>query len=147
MLPANLDPETLKKLWDPDYILEEFFRGGGMWFGSRTKSGEVKKVQVWCFANQGRLEFLTPGDSLKVKRARRDPRVLCWPLGSADREGHEGTAEIVTDPTAVWNGYAQYWRIHPYVMLLLFWPIRRRIQSGRQVLVRVELDHKIMVYR
>jgi hypothetical protein len=107
-----------------------------MWFGTYTKAGELRKVQVWCFANSGNLEFLTSGDSLKVKRARRNPRVICN-LGWRDGPSVSGTAEIVTDLAALQRGYRTYWRTHPAMMLLLWWPILRRIRSGRQVLVRI----------
>jgi hypothetical protein len=47
------------------------------WFGSYKKSGELKKIQVWLIVHEGNIEFLTPGDSYKVKRVRRNPRVIC----------------------------------------------------------------------
>ena len=37
-----------------------------MWFGSYKRSGELKKVRMWCFLNEaatGSIEFLTGGDS------------------------------------------------------------------------------------
>src|SRR6267143_6113349 len=37
-----------------------------------------KKIQVWLVVNGGQIEFLTPGNSYKVKRARRNPRVTCY---------------------------------------------------------------------
>ena len=53
------------------------------WFGSYKASGELKKIQVWLIVNGGQTEFLTPGNSYKVKRARRNPRVTCY-VGSED---------------------------------------------------------------
>ncbi len=111
-----------------------------MWFGSYKRSGELKKVKVWCFLNEaapGSIEFLTGGDSYKAKRARRNPRVVCN-LGSEDGPAVEGTAEIISDPAELWRGYRAYWKTHPWMMTLLCWTIRSRIQSGRQVLVRVK---------
>ena len=117
--------------------LERAVRKHRMWFGTYTKAGELKKVQVWCFLHGGNLEFMTAGDSVKVKRARRNPRVVCN-LGWENGPSIEGTAEIVTDPTDLWRGYRMYWETHPAMMLLLWRPIRQRIHSGRQALVRVK---------
>jgi hypothetical protein len=44
-----------------------------LWFGSHKKSGELIKVQVWLTVNNGQIEFLTSGDSYKVKRIRANP--------------------------------------------------------------------------
>jgi len=108
------------------------------WFGSYKRSGELVTVPVWLTLNRGQIEFLTPADSYKVKRVRRDPRVICY-LGSKDGPSVAGTAEIVTDPAELWRVYRAYWRTHPLLMLLLWWPIRRRIKSGKQVVVRVKI--------
>ena len=66
-------------------------------FGSYKKSGELIKVQVWLTVNNGCIEFLSLDDSYKVKRIRRNPRVICY-IG--DKEGPQiaGTAEIVMLP-------------------------------------------------
>ena len=113
-----------------------------MWFGSYKRSGELKKVRMWCFLNEAAtssIEFLTGGDSYKVKRVRGNPRVVCN-LGSEDGPAVEGTAEIISDPEQLWRGYRAYWKIHPWLMALLGWTIRSRTHSGRQVLVRVQPD-------
>ena len=106
------------------------------WFGSYKRSGELVKVQVWLTLNQGRIEFITPADSLKVKRVRRDSRAVCT-LGSKNGPVIEGRAEIIIEPTELWRVYRAYWKTHPLLMLLLWWPIRARIKSGKQVLLRV----------
>ena len=110
-----------------------------MWFGSYTRAGELKKVQVWCFLNDGNIEFLTARDSLKAKRAGRNPQVICY-LGSENGPSLRGTAEIVENRDEVWRGYRTYWKTHPAAMLLM-WPfIRGRVSSGRQIMVRVHVD-------
>jgi len=48
------------------------------WFVSYKKSGELIKVQVWLTVNNGCIEFLSLDDSYKVKRIRRNPRVICY---------------------------------------------------------------------
>lgn len=109
------------------------------WFGSYKKSGELKKVQVWLTVNNGRIEFTTKADSYKVKRLRRNPRVICF-IGRKDGPAITGTAEIVTDRDAVWRAYRAYWKVHPVMMLFVAFGIRRRIKAGRSVLIRVHPD-------
>jgi hypothetical protein len=82
------------------------------WFGSYKASGELKKIQVWLVVNGGQIEFLTPGNSYKVKRARRNPRVICY-VGSKDGPAIAGTAEIITDRNEVARVYRSYWKAHP----------------------------------
>jgi len=110
-----------------------------MWFGSYTRAGVLKKVQVWCFPHNGNIEFITDGESLKIKRASRNPHVVCS-IGSEDGPTVEGTAEVIRERAEVWRGYHTYWQDHFAMMLILFLPLRRNINSGRQVMVRVHSD-------
>ena len=64
--------------------LERAVKGYRQGFGSYKKSGELIQVQVWLTVNNGCIEFLMLDDSYKVKRIRRDPRVICY-IG--DKEG------------------------------------------------------------
>ena len=59
------------------------------WLGSYKASGELKKLVL----NGGRIECLTPGNPYKVKRVRRNPRVICY-VGSKDGPAISGTAHI-----------------------------------------------------
>ena len=119
--------------------LERAVRRYKQWFGSYKKSGELKKIQVWLVVNKGRIEFTTQTDSYKVKRVRRNPRVVCF-IGSKEGPTISGTAEIVTDKDAVWRGYRANWKIHPLMILFLACGIRRRIKTGRSILIRVHPD-------
>jgi hypothetical protein len=110
------------------------------WFGSYKKSGELTKVQVWLIVNAGRIEFLTPGSSYKVKRARRNPHVICF-VGSKEGPAIAGTAEIVTDQREVWRVYRAYWKTHPLAMVLLIGlRVWVEIIIGGRVVVRVQPD-------
>ena len=75
----------------------------------------------------------------KVKRIRRNPGVICY-IG--DKEGPQipGTAEIVMGKNAIWRVYRAYWKTHPLIMALIAFSIRRRIESRKQVLIRVHRD-------
>ena len=109
------------------------------WFGSYKKSGELIKVQVWLTVNNGCIEFLSLDDSYKVKRIRRNPRVIC---NIGDKEGPQisGTAEIVMGRNAARWVYRAYWKTHRLIMVLIAFSIRRRIETRKQVLIRVHPD-------
>ena len=119
--------------------LERAVKRHKLWFGSYRKSGELVKVQVWLTVNNGCIEFLTLDDSYKVKRIRREPRVICH-LGAKDGPSVPGRAEIVTGRDALWRVYRAYWKINPLVMAFIALPIRRRIRNRKQVLIRVQPD-------
>ena len=119
--------------------LERAVRRYRQWFGSYKRSGELKKVQVWLTVNNGCIEFTTQTDSYKLKRVRRNPRVICF-IGSKEGPAVPGTAEIVTDKDAVWRCYRANWKVHPVLMLFLALGIRRRIKTGKSILIRVHPD-------
>src|SRR5438046_5247169 len=108
-------------------------------FGSYKKSGELVKVQVWLTVNNGCIEFLTLDDSYKVKRIRRNPRIVCY-IGDKEAPSVPGTAEIVMGRNAAWRVYHAYWKMHPLIMAFIAFSIRRRIEPHKQVLVRVRPD-------
>ena len=56
--------------------LEPALKTHNQWFGSYKRSGELVKVRVWLTVNNGDIEFLTLDNSYKVKRVRRNPRVI-----------------------------------------------------------------------
>ena len=119
--------------------LERAIKSLNQLFGSYKQSGELKKVPVWLTLNDGRIEFLTDGQSFKVKRARRNPCVVCF-LGSENGPAIPGTATIVTDQPSMRRIYRAYWKTHPLMMCFLALMLSRRIKSGRQVMVRVQPD-------
>jgi PPOX class probable F420-dependent enzyme len=108
-------------------------------FGSYTRAGELKKVPVWLTINEGRIEFITGGDSLKVKRISRNPRVKCF-IGTEKGPVVEGSAEIIRDPQKIAAVYRAYWKTHRLLMLALGPAIKSRVKAGKQVLIRVTPD-------
>lgn len=109
------------------------------WFGSYKKSGELKKVHVWLTVKDGRIEFLTAADSYKAKRVRRNPRVICC-VGRENGPSIPGAAEIVMEQAVMQRVYRAYWKTHPITMLWLGIIIKKRIESGKQVAIRVQPD-------
>ena len=110
------------------------------WFGSYKASGELKKIQVWLTLHGGQIEFLTPGNSYKVKRVRRNPRVVCH-VGSKEGPAISGTAQIITDRSEVTRVYRSYWRVHPVLMAMVI-GLRIWIEMllNKRVVVRVQPD-------
>jgi Pyridoxamine 5'-phosphate oxidase len=110
------------------------------WFGSYKKSGELKKIHVWLSVHQGQIEFLTPGDSYKVKRVRRNPRVICY-VGARNGPAIPGTAQVITSRAELMRVYRAYWKIHPIGMAIM---IGLRVWIGillhQRVVVRVLPD-------
>lgn len=120
--------------------LQRALKRHSQWFGSYKASGELKKIQVWLTVNAGQIEFLTPGNSYKVKRARRNPRVTCY-MGSENGPAISGTAQIITDRTELARVYRAYWKSHPVRMTivigLLIWV---EMLLKKRVVVRVQPD-------
>jgi Pyridoxamine 5'-phosphate oxidase len=98
--------------------LERAVKRYRQWFGSYKKSGELVKVQVWLTVNNGSIEFLTLDDSYKVKRIRRNPRVICY-IGDKEGPSVSGTAEIFMGKDAIWRVYRAYWKTHPLIMAVI----------------------------
>jgi hypothetical protein len=102
---------------------------------SYKASGELTKVQVWRVLNRGQIECLTPGSSYKVKRVRRNPRVICY-VGSKDGPAISGTAQIITDHNEVMRVYLSYWKVHP---------VRMAIVIGLRVWIEMLLNKRVVV--
>lgn len=110
------------------------------WFGSYKKSGDLVKVPVWLIVRDGGIEFLTPANSYKVKRLRRNPRATCY-VGSKDGPAISGTAQIVSDKAELARLYRAYWRIHPLFMALgIGLRVGLGVLAGTRVVVRVQPD-------
>ncbi|MGB6820468.1 MAG: hypothetical protein WBE21_00185 [Candidatus Acidiferrales bacterium] len=105
------------------------------WFGSYKASGELKKIQVWLILNGGWIEFLTAGNSYKVKRVRKNPRVVCY-VGSKDGPAISGTAQIISERNEVARVYRSYWKVHPLRMALLI---------GLRVWIEMLLNNRVVV--
>lgn len=119
--------------------VEQAIKSYQQWFGSYKSSGALKKVHVWLTLNNGNIEFLSSADSYKVKRIKRNPRVISF-IGSEDGPAIYGTAEIIKDQPALRRIYNGYWKTHPFLMLLLAFPISKRIKQGKQIGIRIRPD-------
>jgi hypothetical protein len=105
------------------------------WFGSYKKSGELKKIHVWLSVHQGQIEFLTPGDSYKVKRVRRNPHVISY-VGGKNGPAILGTAQVIAARDELMRVYRAYWKIHP---------IRMAIIIGLRLWIEILLNQRVVV--
>ena len=120
--------------------LERALRNHMQWFGSYKRSGELKTVPVWLTVNKGQIEFLTAGNSYKVKRLRRNPRAVCY-VGRKDGPAISGTAQIISDRSEQSRLYRKYWRTHPIMMTLgIGLRVWIEMRLGNRVVVRVQPD-------
>jgi hypothetical protein len=120
--------------------LQRALKSHMQWFGSYKKSGELKKIQVWLVVNNGRIEFLTPRESYKVKRQRRNSKAICY-VGSQNGPAIAGTALIVEDRSDVARVYRSYWKTHPLLMAMgIGLRIWIGMLAGTRVVIRVEPD-------
>ena len=119
--------------------LEHALKRHTQWFGSYKASGELRKIQVWLLVNDGKIEFMTPGRSYKVKRVLRNPKVVCY-VGSENGPAIAGRAEIIRDRSEVWRVYREYWKTHPLMMALIGLRVTIEIVAGRRVVVRTQPD-------
>jgi uncharacterized protein len=127
-----------KKPMTPE--LQRALRRHAQWFGSYKSSGELKKIYVWLLVNGGQIEFLTLGNSYKVKRARRNPQVICY-VGSKDGPAISGTAQIVTEPSELARVYRGYWKVHPLRMAIIVgFRVWIEMLLNKRVVVRVQPD-------
>lgn len=68
------------------------------------KDGTGVKTPVWVAPLDGRLVIFTAGDSYKVKRLRRDPRVriaACDARGKVHGPWLDGEGRVVEDPATI----------------------------------------------
>ena len=110
------------------------------------KDGSPVATPVWITRDGATLVVTTPAESYKVKRLRRDPRVLLVPCGRTGkvREGErpvEGTAEIVTDPAETGRLTALVRRRYglEYRVMMLVERVAARRQKPR-VMLRITLS-------
>lgn len=137
---AKLPPRSLRS---PSFMSPELQRALNrhtQWFGSYKASGQLKKLLVWLVVTDGQIEFLTLGNSYKVKRIRRNPRVICY-VGSKNGLAISGTANVITERSEVMRVYRKYWRAHPVRMAILI-GLRIWIEMllNKRVVVRVQPD-------
>jgi PPOX class probable F420-dependent enzyme len=89
---------------------------------SFRKDGSGVKTPVWAAPLDGKLVVVSAGDSYKVKRIRRDPKVrvaACASRGEVRGPWHDGTGRILDDPEQIRRAHAALRAKYGWQMLLL----------------------------
>ena len=95
---------------------------------------------MWLIVNNGCIEFLTPENSYKVKRIRRNPRAVCY-IGNENGPTISGTAEIITEKNEQSRLFRAYWKTHPLMMIMgIGLRVWIEMLSGNRVVVRITPD-------
>lgn len=110
------------------------------------RNGDGVATPMWVAVDDGRLAFWTPSDSWKVKRARRDPRVIvvpCSRMGSVPDGAQKvgGRAEVLdrdADVRRVRAAMKSKYGV-TFILVTLVERVMRRGREDRTVL-RVTLD-------
>jgi PPOX class probable F420-dependent enzyme len=113
-------------------------RASYLYLTTYGRSGRSGTVPVWCWYDGTHVYFTTLRDSLKARRIRDSGRVTAR-VGARDGPALAGRAEWVDGRPDLEAGLLRayrrkYWLAVPLVMGPL---IRRRLRSGRSVLVRI----------
>ncbi len=98
--PTASAPETIEHPVERSDELDALFPGRYLSITSFKRDGTGIATPVWFVSDGARLFAFTDLDTWKIKRIRRNPRVLvasCWPWGKLRREPVPARAEVLTD--------------------------------------------------
>lgn len=107
------------------------------------RDGRAVATPVWHAEHAGRLYVFTAGDSGKVKRLRRDPRVRLAPCdvrGRVQGESCSGRARIVPPGEATQAGYAALLRKYGWQMRAVNLGSRLGGRLQRRALLEIEVE-------
>jgi PPOX class probable F420-dependent enzyme len=122
-----------RALADEPYIDLESFK----------RDGSTAHTPVWCAPLDGRIVIFTAGDSFKVKRVRRDPRVrvrACNVRGDSRGPASTGRCAIVDDPDHEARAYQALTRKYGWQMRLLNLVSTLGGRIGGRVVLEITLD-------
>ena len=131
-------PTLERPVRQPAVDLERLFPGRYLSVTSFKRDGTGVATPVWFVSDGRRLFALTDLHSAKVRRIRRDPRVVvatCRPGGKLRGEPFEAHAEILTateDLERVRQLLIQRYKIS-YRVVMLFYRLGRRLRGQTSV--------------
>ncbi len=140
---ATTAPPTTPNVAAPPTIehpvdLEKLFPGRFLSVTSFKRDGSAVATPVWAVSDGTRLFAFTDLHSAKVRRIRRNPRVLvasCRVNGKLRRDPVAGRAEVLTDPAdleRVQRLLLARYRIS-YRVVMLFYRLGRRLRGQQSV--------------
>jgi uncharacterized protein len=134
MTPSAPAPQTVQRLRD----LRALFPGRFLSVTSFKRDGTGIATPVWFVSDGSRLFAFTDLNSAKIRRIRRNPRVLvasCRPGGKVRREPVAASAEILTaaaDLERVQKLLLARYKVS-YRVVMLFYRLGRRLRGKQSV--------------
>ncbi|MGB8329677.1 MAG: PPOX class F420-dependent oxidoreductase [Polyangiales bacterium] len=110
------------------------------------KDGSGVQTPVWVARDRNDIVIFTNGDSYKVKRLRRNPKLRiaeCGVRGALKGPWHEGTAQIVEDEGARQSAIRALHRKYGWQMKLLDWgaQLSGSKRNWAIIVVRLNTEH------
>ncbi len=106
------------------------------------KNGTGIQTPVWAAPDGDEIVIFTNGDSYKVKRLRRNPRVRiaeCGVRGALKGPWHDGTGRLVVDETGKQSALRALRKKYGWQMLLADWGGRIRGSKKNWQIIAVRL--------
>jgi hypothetical protein len=107
------------------------------------KNGTGVQTPVWVARDGNELVIFTNGDSYKVKRLRRNPKIRiaqCNVRGGLKGPWHDGTARLVDNESAKQAGHRALRKKYGWQMLMADWGGRIRGSKKNWAFISVRLD-------
>lgn len=136
--PSAGAPQTIDRSPGPSGDLGARFPGRFLSVTSFKRDGTGVATPVWFVSDGTRLFAFTDLNSAKIRRIRRDPRVLvasCRPDGKLRREPAAGSAEVLSDPRGLERVEKLLLAHYPvsYRIVMLFYRLGRRLRGKPSV--------------
>ena len=107
------------------------------------KNGTGVQTPVWAARDGDRLVIFTNGDSYKVKRLRRNPKIRiaeCGVRGGLKGPWHDGTARLVNDEAEKQSATRALHKKYGWQMTLSDWGARLRGSKKNWAFISVGVD-------
>jgi PPOX class probable F420-dependent enzyme len=107
------------------------------------KNGTGVQTPVWAARDGDRLCIFTNGDSYKVKRLRRNPKIRiaeCGVRGGLKGPWHDGTARLVDDQEEKQSATRALHKKYGWQMTLSDWGARLRGSKKNWAFISVGVD-------
>jgi len=107
------------------------------------KNGTGVQTPVWVARNGGEVVIFTNGDSYKVKRLRRNPRIRiaeCGVRGVLKGPWHDGTGRLVEDEAGKQSAIRALHEKYGWQMTLADWGARLRGSKKHWAVIAIRLE-------
>ena len=107
------------------------------------KNGTGVQTPVWVARDGDELVIFTNGDSYKVKRLRREPKIRiaeCGVRGGLNGPWHGGTGRLVDDEASKQSGTRALHRKYGWQITLADWGARLRGSKKNWAFIMIRLE-------